>query len=49
MHESVTVCDPQGSSSNLYWTVSNLATGGPIGSVVRSLFGENVATSQISQ
>ena len=47
MNKSVAVYNPQGSSSNLCWTVSNLATREHRGNVVRSLFCENVANSQI--
>ena len=49
VNKSVAVYNPQGSSSNLYWTVSNLATSEHRGNVVRSLFCENVANSQIPQ
>lgn len=47
MNKSVAVYNSQGSSSNLCWTVPNLATREHRGNVVRSLFCENVANSQI--
>jgi len=49
MNKSVAVYNPQGCCSNLYWTVSNLATREYRGNAVRSLFCENVANSQIPQ